>query len=189
MLSAPRNLSLLNQKLRLPIKLNNRTAKIVVNALGFQLIWTVSVLFGDLWAVVVTLSYVLLHHFMLVENSSEWVLVAFVTLIGSSTDTVFEKLGVFEFATTAVWVPLWLVCLWLGFATTLKHALAWLQNKLILASALGAIAGPFSYYAGAQLSGVELAHPLWQTLLILSMWWACLMPIAMRFARTNYETK
>jgi hypothetical protein len=73
--------------------------------------------------------------------------------------------------------PLWMVCLWMGFAATLGHALGWLRGRYLLAAVLGAIFGPLAYLAGARLGAVSL-HPY--TALALGMvasTWLVAMPL------------
>ena len=47
---------------------------------------------------------------------------------------------------------------------------------------LGFIGGPASYYAGSTLTDVSLAAPLWQTLLILAVIWAIVVPLLQSFS-------
>src|SRR5690554_7704503 len=53
-------------------------------------------------------------------------------------------------------IPLWLILLWASFAATILHSMAWLLEKTWLAALLGAIAAPWSYYAGSLLKSIEL---------------------------------
>lgn len=54
----------------------------------------------------------------------------------------------FAFNDQAPLIPLWLMLLWALLATTLRHCLAWTARPWWLASLLGGVAGPLSYYAG-----------------------------------------
>lgn len=78
--------------------------------------------------------------------------------------------------------PLWLIALWPAFAMTLRHSLAWLQGRWILATLLGAIAGPLSYIAGAQLGAATLMQPL-AVSLYLAIAWAITMPLLAHWSK------
>ena len=65
--------------------------------------------------------------------------------------------------------------MWMLFATTLNVSLRWLRNRTALAVDLGAIAGPLSFYGGAQLGGVVFLDQR-AGLIALSVGWAVMMP-------------
>jgi hypothetical protein len=79
--------------------------------------------------------------------------------------------------------PYWIVALWALFATTLNRSLAWLHGRYALAAALGAVAGPLSYWAGARLGALELVQPA-AAFVALAVGWAALLPGLMRLARS-----
>ena len=56
-----------------------------------------------------------------------------------------------------------------------------LKGRLVLAAAMGAIAGPMSYVAGAKLGGIVFESPQAATAL-LSVGWALLMPVVVILA-------
>ena len=71
--------------------------------------------------------------------------------------------------------------MWMLFATTLNRSMSWLKGRLTLAAAMGAIAGPMSYYAGSKLGGIVFESPLAATV-ALSVGWAALMPVVVTLA-------
>lgn len=75
----------------------------------------------------------------------------------------------------AGFAPYWIVAMWMLFATTLNVSLRWLRNRTALAVVLGAIAGPLSFYGGAQLGGVVFLDQR-AGLIALSVGWAVMMP-------------
>ena len=78
--------------------------------------------------------------------------------------------------------PLWILALWALLATTLHLSMRWLQNQLLLAALLGAIAAPMSYLGGAQLGALTLVKvqpALWAQ----ACGWALLLPLLLRLAR------
>jgi hypothetical protein len=76
-----------------------------------------------------------------------------------------------------VLIPIWLALLWPLLATTLNHCLAWSARPWWLASVLGAIGGPVSYYAGTQLATVSLPLGFWTSMLILAAVWVVVFPL------------
>lgn len=74
-------------------------------------------------------------------------------------------------------VPLWLVLLWLSFATTFRFSFRYFLDKPIFSFVIGA-AVSLSYWAGDALNeDVTLAVPIWQSLLCVSLAWAFLFPL------------
>lgn len=100
-------------------------------------------------------------------------------LSGVLIDSLLAMMGVYIFSDSGQFlpVPLWLVMLWLVFAATVRHSLRYLQDKYWLAAALGAVGGPLSYLGGMKLGAVDFGYSLVAVLVILSLIWACLMPV------------
>jgi hypothetical protein len=73
-------------------------------------------------------------------------------------------------------LPIWMITLWLLFATTLNVSLKWLQGRYLIAAVFGFIGGPLAYWGGAKLGAINwLQH--FELLLALAIGWALLMPI------------
>jgi len=86
--------------------------------------------------------------------------------------------------------PHWIIAMWLLFATTLNVSLRWLKERLLLATALGAIAGPAAYFAGYKLGGVQISE-FTTAMTALALGWAVFMPLLMilsnRLDGTRYQ--
>jgi hypothetical protein len=165
-------------------------AKLIVNTLLFQLGWFASVFGGDSLWLLVALAVVLVHLLWTSSWAAEGKLLVSVFIVGSALDSFLLNMGVFDFGEPRVLIPLWLASLWLLLATTLNHCMAWTAQPWWRGSLLGAIAAPLSYYAGAQIAGVGLPYGTWQTLLLLAVIWALVMPVLHGFAklyRAQYE--
>jgi hypothetical protein len=78
--------------------------------------------------------------------------------------------------------PWWIAALWLSFSTTLNVSLRWLRGRWLVASLLGAVAGPLCYRAGAALGALSLADPR-TALAAQSVAWALLLPALVEVAR------
>lgn len=78
-------------------------------------------------------------------------------------------------------VPPWIVTLWVAVGTMLRTSLVWLKDRPILALAMGAVGGPFSFWSGSRLGATEL--PIgWGSLAVLGVEYGVLMPMLLRLA-------
>ena len=148
----------------------------LTNAALFQLGWFACVVGGNSLWLLVPLAALVIHLLWISRWADEGRLILSVVLLGTTVDSTLRWLGVFDFADVAPLIPLWLMLLWALLATTLRHCLAWSAHPWWLASALGAIGGPLSYYAGSQLAGVQFPYGQWVTLIGIGALWAMLFP-------------
>ena len=72
--------------------------------------------------------------------------------------------------------------MWFLFATTLNVSLRWLHHRILLASIMGLIFGPITYYGGAKLGGVRFTDPAF-SMMIIAISWGALLPIVTITAR------
>ncbi len=79
--------------------------------------------------------------------------------------------------------PLFMLGLWMAFATLANVSLAWLKDRLWLAMLFGAVAAAPSYYAGSKLGALALGEPVWQSLGIIGTVWAGAFPALLSIAR------
>lgn len=154
-----------------------------LNALLFQLGWFSSVLGGNVIAILVTAGILLVHSRLLLKSRQEYLLIIAVTSLGMAVDSFWVYSAVLSFPESASIIPPWLVCIWVLFATSLCHSLQWLQQRLLLASVLGAIAGPSSYLGGAALAGVIIGEPRLLSIAAIALAWALVMPLVLLLAR------
>lgn len=161
------------------------------NFLVFQITWWASVLGAAssiLWLGPAVAAVALcLHIFLVPDRLAALKLIAFMGLLGYITDSALGLVGVFEFrehALDILWLaPVWLLGLWLVFATTFRSSLEWLSDHSRLAAMLGGVAGPLSYYAGDRLGALRIGEPLIQKLIILALVWSLLLPILFACSR------
>ena len=155
----------------------------LLNAALFQLGWFACVLGGDFIAVVVTATILFAHGQLFVLARREWLLIVGVAFLGMSLDSLWVFTGVLDFPQTQFLIPIWLICLWMVFSTSLCHSFQWLQRRLVLASLLGAIAGPSSYLAGAAMADIVIAEPRLISIVLMSLAWSLLFPLMLLIAR------
>jgi hypothetical protein len=65
--------------------------------------------------------------------------------------------------------------MWMLFATTFNVSFRWLRSRMLLATAMGAISGPLSYYFGAKFGAVTLNN-FSASMVALAIGWGALVP-------------
>ena len=153
----------------------------IFNLLVFQIGWLVCITSGNYAALSYTVLAVAFHWRLFKPAKREWWLIMLVTVIGGCWDWTMSGFGFLVLADPVL--PLWLVCIWILFATTYQHGLYWLQGKPVLAALLAAVMGPVSYWSGSQLNEVALGEPLVFSLIVLAIGWGTLFPVSMQLAR------
>ncbi len=157
--------------------------KVIVNAVAFQVGWFICVLLQGWWAWAYVGSYLLLHLFF-IGSASELKFIVVATLLGTLVDSILIWFGIFDFGENhQVVCPPWLIALWVLFATTFYHALAWLKNYRRVAILFGAIGGCASYFAGYKFGAVSFTLPISSTLIIVALIWAILFPALQYLAK------
>ncbi len=128
-------------------------------------------------------------HLALAERSgSEVRLLVAAAAIGLTVDSLHAAFGVLEFKghMAGTPAPLWIVVLWMQFASALHFCLRWLSGRYLLASLLGLIGGPLSFLAGERLGAATFGEPRRLSVVVLALSWGIMMPalvaLADRFA-------
>ncbi|MCT7941030.1 DUF2878 domain-containing protein [Shewanella holmiensis] len=158
--------------------LSPSTLSVVFNALSFQCIWWLGVLYQNQF-IIISILLVLLH-FVVSKNRKRdfWVVLA-VSSLGIFVDICLIYFGVFEFSIS----PWWLALLWIFFALTLNSSLAFAHKlHLPLQVILGGISGSLSYLAGANFGAVVLPFGTVYSTCILVVIWCVLFPVSMTIA-------
>ena len=154
----------------------------IANATLFNLSWFAILLTqSSIVAIAIIIVHLFLHFTFIANVRREGLLIASVALIGALLDQLMFALGVFTLNGQAALAPLWLACLWPAFATTLRHAFAFLQDKPYAAALFGAVGGALSYVAGVRLTDVEFGSPLWGPV-VVGLCWAVLFPLLLKLA-------
>ena len=144
------------------------------NLIGFQAVWWACALYGDAgaWAALVWLAG---HVALQRERATEVLVVLVCAVIGWVVDSTLMHTGWLSFSGSSWGLPLWLCVLWACFGATLNHSMQPLQQRIWLATLLGAVGGPMSYYAGTALGRLSFADTT-PTLIVLSAVWAVMLP-------------
>lgn len=156
----------------------------LLNLAIFQIGWIVCLLGGNVWAIAYTSAALLIHQRYVLNKSGEWKLIAIVVLAGSAWEILMLSSGLIFYPGFGPFgVPLWLICLWLLFATTFMHSLAWLDRYLWLAAGLAAVVGPFSYWTGVEISDARFGPSMATSMMVMALGWAVLFPAGLLLAR------
>jgi hypothetical protein len=136
---------------------------VLTNFVGYQAVWFIAVLGaarGTPWpAVAALVAFAGWQLVVSVVRSSDLKLMALALLCGLLLDGALAMSGLLRYAAPAPAVPaggapLWILALWLSFALTLNHSLAWLRGRPGAAVLLGALCGPLAYVAAERMAGV-----------------------------------
>ena len=166
----------------------NARAKLV-NALTFQLVWCACVFgaaHGDAWIgmcaalVHVALTLALEHGaaqragrtFAFARALAAFLLAG---VAGSAADAVLRARGFVGYAGPAlggVWVPVWIVALWIAFAATFSSSLAWLRGRVWLSLPFAAFGAPLSYLGAERVGAVSIDGTRISSLAAVSVAWA-----------------
>ena len=161
---------------------------VLANFAIFQVAWLSSVIGGAQempWLGPIAVLVALAVHLRYARKPfEEIILVLSCAVIGAGFDSALVNSGWVSYASgqfSAYIAPYWIITMWMLFATTLNRSMSWLKGRLVLATVMGAIAGPMSYYAGSKLGGIVFEAPLAATI-ALSVGWAALMPVVVTLA-------
>lgn len=107
-------------------------------------------------------------------------------LLGPLTDRVQVALDHIRFHDALIagfWPPIWMIALWLVFASTVPSSFRWLYGRPWLTAAFGAIGGPLSYWAGAKLGAIDLHPQLWRSLVGIAIQYVVMLPLLVHWAQ------
>jgi len=167
-------------------------ARLLTNMALFQVGWFVCIIGGSVWALLFTIAALFIHAKFLQHSPREWRLFAYFALAGIVWDGLLMSVGLISFALPQdtlliaghfAIIPVWLICLWVLFATTINHSLFWLALYPRTAALLTAFFAPVSYYAGVKLSDAQLSQPEYLPLIAVACGWAVAFPLALYYCR------
>ncbi len=155
----------------------------LINFVLFQLGWFACILgaaHGYVTAAVLFCAAIAaLHVWQSHERVQESVLLLKIGVLGIVADTLLLQTGSLVFESKGLLPslsPIWMWSLWIILGCTLNVSMSWLKGRYVLASVLGAIAGPLSYLAGVKLGAAQWGDET-QALVLLGIIWAIAMPL------------
>ena len=155
---------------------------IIINFVLFQLAWFFCVLGAAKampWLSVAATAIILLWHFKMAKQAKPEALLLLISLaIGATFDQAMLSYGLIDYAHHG-WsdniVPVWILALWLGFATALNVTLRWMRGRHLIAIIFGAIGAPLAYLSAAKLGALTLQGTA--TYIALGIGWAIITPL------------
>lgn len=161
----------------------------LVNFLAFQTCWFACVLgaaAGVYWlGPAAVAAFAAVHLSRVAAPGRDLRLGLALLLLGVVLDSLWTAAGLLRFERSGPFLgllPLWIGALWVNFALTLYHSLAWMRGRYLLGALLGAISGPLSYWAGVRLGALGFHPDVWPSLLVLAGSWAVALPVALLLA-------
>lgn len=161
--------------------------KLWVNFLGFQVYWWACILYQNN-ALALCIGLLILHLYFHELPVQEVTSVIILGLIGYSIDVLLTLFQLFQFPSSLDYLPpIWLLFLWLGFATSITTLFHRHHINLSFGAAVGALTAPLSYLAAAKLGAVTLPFGYFTTWIILMPVWFVLVPVLLYSQRKIKE--
>ncbi len=156
--------------------------KYLVNALAYQAVWFLSILWANPGAIIGCVIILIL----LVASDrkkQDIKVMGYMMFLGLLIDGTLQQIGFFTFNNPGVPIPFWLLVLWLGLGMTINHSFAWLKERILLSSILGGIGGPAAYWAGVRMEAASFNWSLTSSLYKRQVVWSLMFPSVMLFSR------
>jgi hypothetical protein len=161
---------------------------LLANFLLFQLAWFACVLgaaYGMPWlGVIVTLMTTSWHLYQTKRVKPEMLLMFAALLLGACFDQLLllmQLVAYQQHGWSTSLVPVWILALWLAFASTLNLSLAWMQGRYLIAMLFGASGGPLAYFGAQNIGAVTLQSSA--SYVALSVGWALITPALLYLAK------
>ncbi len=135
-------------------------------------------------ATVAAVAVVALHLWKSPQRQAEFTLVAISALVGFTWESLLVAADVLEYDTGSLLpgtAPLWIVAMWMLFATTLNVGMRWLRRSRVIAVLAGLVGGPLAFLAGQGAGAVTLNEPVY-SVMIIGLGWGLLLPVLVTVA-------
>jgi len=157
----------------------------LANVLGYQTVWFACVggaASGRPWlGVLAALAFALATLALAGSRAADLRTLAVVLPLGFLLDSGLVASGWISYSPSGpaqALAPIWIASIWLAFAFTLNHSLAFLRPHRALTALLGLAGGPLAYWGASRAFGViEFAQPAVMTLVVVGLCWAVLLPL------------
>lgn len=165
------------------------TTAVVINFVVFQAGWFACILgaaHGWPWGGSLVVALIVAGHIACAARPLEELKLVMAALaIGLVWENLLMALGLVDFVSgksVEHLAPVWILLMWALFAITLNLSLRWLKGRWLLATVMGAVAGPLSYAAGVRMGAAVFLQPF-AALAVLSFGWAVLTPALLFLAQ------
>ncbi|MGP8304649.1 DUF2878 domain-containing protein [Vibrio sp. YIC-376] len=153
--------------------------RVLVASTWFQICWFAAVLGTYQWQWLTVCLTLLTIAYCILSNATSLKGIAIVTAIGLALDSLNQQFTLLIFQT--VWLPIWLLCLWVVFAWYARQLISVLHRfPKIFVSIVGGLGGGASYFAGYKLHSVEFGYSVNLSLVILFIEWCAVMVLILK---------
>jgi hypothetical protein len=128
-----------------------------------------------IWAIVIVI-----HFFKISINKKKDLAEVFaIAVVGLLLDTILAKTGILTFNNhySEILPPLWLVGIWILFATTISYSFVLIRNKILAQVIVGGFFAPISYITGAKFGLLSLYQPFSTYYIIHGACWLIFFPL------------
>jgi predicted neutral ceramidase superfamily lipid hydrolase len=123
---------------------------------------------------------ILVHFFVVsINKKKDLIEVILIAAAGLVLDTILGKAGILTFnnSYSSVLPPLWLVAIWIIFATTISYTFVLIRNKPLAQVVTGGFFAPVSYITGAKFGLLSVYQPFWAYYAIHGACWLVFFPL------------
>lgn len=167
----------------------SRRGRVILNVIALQGGWFACVLgavAGRPWIGPTFVAVHLLFHCGLSPNRARDIAVVIVAgCIGIVADGILLRAGCIAFDAGVIsgWIiPIWMIALWMNFATSLNLTLKFLHGHNLLGAAFGAVGGAAAYAAGVRIGALTMPAGTWEGTLAVATEWAVAIPLLVAMA-------
>ena len=124
--------------------------------------------------------FFIISHLLIIKNKKkESIFLILAGTIGLVVDSFKAFSGFITYNGTFVenFAPLWIIAMWVGFASTINHSGDWVKQRYVIAMFLGVIFGPLNYLFGNRMEALSLNWDLTFSVIILSIVWGGAVPL------------
>jgi hypothetical protein len=168
--------------------------KNLVNFILFQMLWVACVLGAAnqiIWPSIILVIAMLVTFSLPAFKVKNDIFLVFICLIlGFILDSSLAYFNFIDYSFDygySLMAPLWILLLWIGFALTLNHSMAWIFKNIKLGYLLMAVGAPLSYISADRLGAVTISNIV-LTSLIVSLSWVLVFTVLI-LIKKNQQTK
>ena len=155
--------------------------KKLINFIQFQAVWFLCI-FGaahqfELMAILISIGIIAWALLTSDHRAHDYRMILVGAILGIVIDSALISFNLITF-TTAYWTgasPFWMTPIWIALVLTLQSSMSWLSGRYLIAGVLGAISGPFAYWAGVRM-GAGVFPDFVTAMICLSVIWLIITP-------------
>lgn len=143
------------------------------NLITFQVVWFISAFLHNNYAALISIGLLAWLCYFEYWSKERIKLTLQIAMFGILVDSLLVYFGFLRFELSILPIPFWFIMLWVLFASTCSMSLLWMIKKPVIATIVGAIFGPLSYWAGMKFNAMSISGV--DGLLAIVIAWASMM--------------